>query len=40
MYKTKNHSKYNLKVHLIFVVKYREKLINDNIDCLLKSKIT
>jgi len=27
MYKTKNHSKYNLNVHLVFVVKYRHQLL-------------
>lgn len=26
-YKSKNHSKYNLKYHLIFVCKYRKKLL-------------
>lgn len=27
-YRTKYHSKYNLKVHLIFVTKYRKKILN------------
>ena len=39
MYKSKNHSKYSLKVHLIFVVKYRKKLINKDINFFLKTKI-
>jgi putative transposase len=26
-YKSKNHSKYNIKYHLIFVCKYRTKLL-------------
>ena len=39
MYKSKNHSKYNLKAHLVFVVKYRKKLINKDIDFFLKTKI-
>lgn len=39
MYKSKNHSKYSLKVHLVFVIKYRKKLINKDIDFFLKTKI-
>ena len=39
MYKSKNHSKYSLKVHLVFVVKYRKKLISKDIDFFLKTKI-
>ena len=39
MYKSKNHSKYSLKAHIIFVVKYRKKLINRDIDFFLKTKI-
>ena len=39
MYQSKNHSKYSLKVHLVFVVKYRKKLINKDIDFFLKTKI-
>ena len=39
MYKSKNHSKYSLKVHLVFVVKYRKKLINKDINFFLKTKI-
>lgn len=39
MYKTKNHSKYSLKAHIVFVVKYRKKLINKDIDFFLKTKI-
>lgn len=31
MYKSKNHSKYSLKVHLVFVVKYRKKLLVDEV---------
>lgn len=30
MYKSKNHSKYSLKVHFVFVVKYRKKIINND----------
>lgn len=29
MYKSKNHSKYSLKVHLVLVTKYRNKLFNN-----------
>lgn len=39
MYHSKNHSKYSLKVHLVFVVKYRKKLIKKDIDFFLKTKI-
>mgnify|MGYP004559098191 CR=1 FL=1 len=39
MYKSKNHSKYNLKVHLEFVVRYRKKIINKDIDFFLKTKV-
>ena len=39
MYKSKNHSKYSLKAHIVFVVKYRKKLINKDIDFFLKTKI-
>lgn len=39
MYKSKNHSKYSLKVHLISVVKYRKKIIDKDIDFFLKAKI-
>ena len=39
MYQSKNHSKYSLKVHLVFVVKYRKKLNNKDIDFFLKTKI-
>jgi len=39
MYKSKNHSKYSLKVHIVFVVKYKKKLINKEIDFFLKTKI-
>ena len=37
MYKAKNHSRYRLKAHLVFVVKYRKDLINKDIDFLLKT---
>ena len=39
MYKSKNHSKYSLKAHIVFVVKYRKKLINKDIDFFLKTKL-
>lgn len=39
MYTPKNHAKDSLKVHLVFVVKYRKKLINKDIDFFLKTKI-
>jgi putative transposase len=39
MYRSENHSKYNLKVHFVFVVKYRRKLINKDINSFLKVKI-
>ena len=38
MYKSKNHSKYNLKAHLVFVVKYRKKLLTSNIENFVKYK--
>ena len=38
MYKSKNHSKYSLKAHLVFVVKYRKKLLNSEIDFFVKQK--
>lgn len=38
MYKSKNHSKYNLKAHLVFVVKYRKKLLTSNIENFVKHK--
>lgn len=38
MYKSKNHSKYSLKAHLVFVVKYRKKLLNPEIDFFVKQK--
>ena len=39
MYKSKNRSKYSLKVHIVFAVKYRKKLIDKDIDFFLKMKI-
>lgn len=39
MYKSKNHSKYSLKVHIVFAVKYRKKIINKDIEFFLKTKI-
>lgn len=30
-YRTKNHSKYLIKLHLVFVVKYRKKLLAGNL---------
>lgn len=38
MYKSKNHSKYSLKAHLVFVLKYRKKLLNPEIDFFIKQK--
>ena len=38
MYKTKNHSKYSVKVHLVFVVKYRKELINNELRLFIKQK--
>ena len=38
MYKSKNHSKYSLKAHLIFVVKYRKPLLTSDISCAVKTK--
>lgn len=38
MYKTRNHSKYSLKAHLIFVVKYRKKLLDLDIAFFVKAK--
>ena len=31
MYKRKNHSKFCLKAHIVFVTKYRKKIINEEI---------
>lgn len=40
MYKSKNHSKYSLKAHLVFATKYRKKLFeNQEIVFELKHKI-
>lgn len=40
MYKSKNHSKYSLKVHLVFVCKYRKPLLtNTSLVFTLKTKI-
>ena len=38
MYKSKNHSKYNLKAHIVFVVKYRKKLLDEEISVFIKQK--
>lgn len=35
-YHSKDHHKYSLKVHLVFVVKYRKKLIQGNLKIKLK----
>ena len=41
MYKSKNHSKYSLKAHLVFATKYRKKLFdNQNIVFELKRKLS
>lgn len=40
MYKSKNHSKYSLKAHLVFATKYRKKLFdNQNMVFELKRKL-
>ena len=40
MYKSKNHSKYSLKAHLVFATKYRKKLFTNSVLTLeLKCKI-
>ncbi len=40
MYKTKNHAKYSLKVHLVFSTKYRRNVFcNKEITTQLKKKI-
>ena len=39
MYERKNHSKYSLKVHLVFVVKYRKNIINKELSDFIKSQI-
>lgn len=31
MYKSKNHSKFSLKAHLVFVTKYRKPLLKNNL---------
>lgn len=36
MYSTRNHSKFYIKFHLIFVVKYRKRLLISNLDNDLK----
>ena len=38
-YVSRNHSKYYLKVHLIFVCKYRMKLLINNFDNIVKNVI-
>lgn len=38
MYKSKNHSKYSLKAHLVFVIKYRKKLLNSKINFFINQK--
>ena len=38
-YVSRNHSKYYLKVHLIFVCKYRKKLLINNFDNIVKNII-
>ena len=38
-YVSRNHSKYYLKVHLIFVCKYRKKLLINNFDNIVKNVI-
>lgn len=38
-YVSRNHSKYYLKVHLIFVCKYRKKLLINNFDNIVKNAI-
>ena len=35
-YKHKNHRKYNLKVHIILVTKYRKRLLTNGMDVFLK----
>lgn len=40
MYKSKNHFKYSLKAHLVFVVKYRKRLlVNKTVVSELKCKL-
>ena len=39
-YKTKNHSKYLLKYHMIFVVKYRKRLLKTPISDDMKLILT
>ena len=38
-YVSRNHSKYYLKVHLIFVCKYRKKLLINDFDNIVKNAI-
>ena len=38
-YVSKNHSKHYLKVHLLFVCKYRKKLLINNFDNIVKKAI-
>lgn len=38
-YTSKNHSKFSIKYHIIFVVKYRKKLLEKNIDLAMKNII-
>lgn len=38
-YHTKNHAKYNLKIHLIFATKYRRKTILGEMDKVIKQEI-
>ena len=36
MYKSKNHSKYSLKVHIVFVTKYRKNLLQGKTSSFIK----
>ncbi len=39
-YRTKNHSKYLIKLHFVFVVKYRKKLLVDSLKVDMSNIIT
>lgn len=38
-YKHRNRRKYNLKVHIVFVTKYRKSLLNNGIDDFVKRAV-
>lgn len=39
-YRSKNHSKFSLKYHIVLVVKYRKNLLEKDLDIIMKKIIT